>query len=96
MLILYIKLKKARRSLEVFLYITAVKAAKKGTWKEGFKNFGKSFGWSCGSAVSYAVDEASNWVKRKNKKLNSRVIAIIKGKESGDLSIDKRPQISNH
>lgn len=64
---MYIKLRKARRPLEVFLYITAaVKAAKTGAWKDGFKNFGKSLGLGlAGAAVGYLVEEGSNWVENK-------------------------------
>ena len=44
----------------------AVKAAKTGAWKDGFKNFGKSLGLGlAGAAVGYAVDEGSNWVENK-------------------------------
>ena len=32
----------------------------------------------------------------REKKIPSYFFIITKGKESGDLSIDKRPQISNH
>ena len=85
MLILYIKLKKARRSLEVFLYITAVKAAKKGTWKEGFKNFGKSLGLGlAGAAVGYAVDEGSNWVENKIEGKTGEIMKELNDSDNND------------
>ena len=44
----------------------AVKAAKTGAWKDGFKNFGKSLGLGlAGAAVGYLVEEGSNWVENK-------------------------------
>jgi hypothetical protein len=52
----------------------AVKAAKTGAWKEGFKNFGKSLGLGlAGAAVGYAVDEGSNWVERKLETETGRI-----------------------
>lgn len=52
----------------------AVKAAKTGAWKDGFKNFGKSLGLGlAGAAVGYAVDEGSNWVERKLETETGRI-----------------------
>ena len=47
----------------------AVKAAKTGAWKDGFKNFGKSLGLGlAGAAVGHVVEEGTNWVERKIEK----------------------------
>ena len=52
----------------------AVKAAKTGAWKDGFKNFGKSLGLGlAGAAVGYAVDEGSNWVEKKLETETGRI-----------------------
>lgn len=52
----------------------AVKAAKTGAWKDGFKNFGKSLGLGlAGAAVGHVVEEGTNWVERKLETETGRI-----------------------
>ena len=52
----------------------AVKAAKTGAWKEGFKNFGKSLGLGlAGAAVGHVVEEGTNWGERKLETETGRI-----------------------
>ena len=65
----------------------AVKAAKTGAWKDGFKNFGKSLGLGlAGAAVGYAVDEGSNWVERKIEKEADNKMKEINDSDDIDIA----------
>ena len=65
----------------------AVKAAKTGAWKEGFKNFGKSLGLGlAGAAVGYAVDEGSNWVENKIEEGTSDISEGINSSDDIDIA----------
>ena len=63
----------------------AVKAAKTGAWKDGFKNFGKSLGLGlAGAAVGYAVDEGSNWVENKIEEKTGKKMKEINDSDDND------------
>ena len=65
----------------------AVKAAKTGAWKDGFKNFGKSLGLGlAGAAVGYAVDEGSNWVENKIEEGTSDISEGINSSDDIDIA----------
>lgn len=65
----------------------AVKAAKTGAWKDGFKNFGKSLGLGlAGAAVGYAVDEGSNWVENKIEEGTSDISEGINSSDNIDIA----------
>ena len=65
----------------------AVKAAKTGAWKDGFKNFGKSLGLGlAGAAVGYAVDEGSNWVEKKIEEGTSDISEGIDSSDDIDIA----------
>lgn len=68
------------------MYITAaVKAAKTGAWKDGFKNFGKSLGLGlAGAAVGYAVDEGSNWVENKIEGKTGEIMKELNDSDDND------------
>ena len=63
----------------------AVKAAKTGAWKDGFKNFGKSLGLGlAGAAVGYAVDEGSNWVENKIEGKTKEIMKELNDSDDND------------
>ena len=63
----------------------AVKAAKTGVWKEGFKDFGKSLGLGlAGGVVGYAVDEGSNWVENKIEENTGEIMKELNGSDNND------------
>ena len=63
----------------------AVKAAKTGAWKDGFKNFGKSLGLGlAGAAVGYAVDEGSNWVENKIEGKTGEIMKELNYSDNND------------
>ena len=70
------------------MYITAaVKAAKTGVWKDGFKNFGKSLGLGLtGAAVGHVVEEGTNWVERRIEKEAGNKMKEINDSDDIDIA----------
>lgn len=65
----------------------AVKAAKTGAWKDGFKNFGKSLGLGlAGAAVGHVVEEGTNWVERKIEKETGNKMKEINDSDNIDIA----------
>ena len=65
----------------------AVKAAKTGAWKEGFKNFGKSLGLGlAGAAVGHVVEEGTNWGERKIEKQTGNKLKEINDSDESDIA----------
>lgn len=65
----------------------AVKAAKTGAWKDGFKNFGKSLGLGlAGAAVGHVVEEGTNWVERKIEKEAGNKMKEINDSDDIDIA----------
>ena len=65
----------------------AVKAAKTGAWKEGFKNFGKSLGLGlAGAAVGHVVEEGTNGVERKIEKEAGNKMKEINDSDDIDIA----------
>lgn len=65
----------------------AVKAAKTGAWKDGFKNFGKSLGLGlAGAAVGHVVEEGTNGVERKIEKEAGNKMKEINDSDDIDIS----------
>ena len=65
----------------------AVKAAKTGAWKDGFKKFGKSLGLGlAGAAVGHVVEEGTNWVERKIEKETGNKMKEINDSDNIDIA----------
>ena len=65
----------------------AVKAAKTGAWKDGFKNFGKSLGLGlAGAAVGHVVEEGTNGVERKIEKEAGNKMKEINDSDDIDIA----------
>ena len=65
----------------------AVKAAKTGAWKDGFKNFGQSLGLGlAGAAVGHVVEEGTNWVERKIEKEAGNKMKEINDSDDIDIA----------
>ena len=65
----------------------AVKAAKTGAWKDGFKNFGKSLGLGlAGAAVGHVVEEGTNWGERKIEKQTGNKLKEINDSDESDIA----------
>ncbi len=63
----------------------AVKAAKTGAWKDGFKSFGKSLGLGlAGAAVGHVVEEGSNWVENKIEGKTGEIMKELNDSDDND------------